>query len=217
MEIARFLVVSRRPLRRLTDPLKLTPPAPTIYLTWRIEMGSMETPDAREEIDERRLQLARRLLRHCARTGTVRAWTGMSADRVRKIYRRCISRTANGRSRPCGAYPIRVSYFFSTKQLEREVAWLSSLLILLDAIPSKDELARNTIEAKIARAEKICQSFETYCSLVPNPQISFERTLLLTGALARSNRLLLNSCPNCGALKVTETALPTRIRCVDCR
>ena len=47
----------------------------------------MRVSDDRYTRDRQRLDLALRLIRHEARTFTIRQWTGLSDDRIRKLYR----------------------------------------------------------------------------------------------------------------------------------
>ena len=47
----------------------------------------MRVSDDRYTRDQLRLDLAWRLIHHEARTFTIRQWTGLSDDRIRKLYR----------------------------------------------------------------------------------------------------------------------------------
>ena len=47
----------------------------------------MRVSDDRYTRDRERFDLALRLIRHEARTFTIRQWTGLSDDRIRKLYR----------------------------------------------------------------------------------------------------------------------------------
>jgi hypothetical protein len=46
----------------------------------------MRISENRYERDRQRLELALRFLTHEARTQTIRVWTGLSDDRIRKLY-----------------------------------------------------------------------------------------------------------------------------------
>jgi hypothetical protein len=46
---------------------------------------TMRVSDDRYTRDRQRLDLALRLIRHEARTFTIREWTGLSDDRIRKV------------------------------------------------------------------------------------------------------------------------------------
>ena len=51
----------------------------------------MRVSDDRYARDRQKLDLAVRLIRHEARTHTIRQWTGLSDDRIRKLYRSYVS------------------------------------------------------------------------------------------------------------------------------
>ena len=46
----------------------------------------MRATDDRYRGEQARFDLAVRMIKHEARTGTIRYWTGMSDDRIRKLY-----------------------------------------------------------------------------------------------------------------------------------
>src|SRR5688572_18099605 len=48
---------------------------------------TMRISDDRYSRDRLRLDLALRFIHHEARTHTIRAWTGLTDDRIRKLYR----------------------------------------------------------------------------------------------------------------------------------
>jgi len=52
--------------------------------TWE---AAMRVSDDRYTRDRQKFDLALRLIRHEARTFTIRQWTGLSDDRIRKLYR----------------------------------------------------------------------------------------------------------------------------------
>ena len=58
----------------------------------------MRITDDRYTRDRLRLDLALRLIRHEARTRTIRNWTGLTDDRIRKLYRLGKDRNWNAES-----------------------------------------------------------------------------------------------------------------------
>ena len=70
----------------------------------------MRLTDDRYRRDRMRLELAMRLIRHEARTQTIRRWTGLSDDRIRKLFRSYI-RPGSGVRRHRGKSPQQVGYF----------------------------------------------------------------------------------------------------------
>ena len=51
----------------------------------------MRVSDDRYTRDRQRLDVALRFIRHEARTQTIRVWTGLTDDRIRKLYRSYLS------------------------------------------------------------------------------------------------------------------------------
>ena len=73
----------------------------------------MRVSDDRYTRDRERLDLALRLIHHEARTFTIRQWTGLSDDRIRKLYRSYVmSDAASSVLRHRGKSPRQAAFFF---------------------------------------------------------------------------------------------------------
>src|SRR5712692_5980349 len=97
--------------------------------------NSMRISDDRYSRERLCLQLALRFLEHEARTQTIRAWTGLSDDRIRKIYRSYLSHVRRDLPRHRGKSPHQVAYFTRSLRLQEETAVLASVLSLLGVVP----------------------------------------------------------------------------------
>src|SRR5256884_6806103 len=104
----------------------------------------MRICDDRYRRERARMELALRFLRHEARTQTIRAWTGLSDDRIRKLYRSYMSQARRYLPRHRGKSPHQVAYFTRSLRLQQETAVLASVLSLLGVVP--------TAPAEIGRA-----------------------------------------------------------------
>ena len=190
----------------------------------------MRISDDRYSRERARMELALRFLRHEARTQTIRAWTGLSDDRIRKLYRSYMSQARRYLPRHRGKSPHQVAYFTRSLRLQEETAALASLLSLLGAVPATVTArppgadaadAASTVEVPgslpvLARGELLCQAFEAFRMYLPSAQISFEHAVFLASALTRGDQLRLGGCCDCGSLMVTER-LPLRdARCHRC-
>ncbi len=197
-------------------------------------MFRMRICDDRYARERARMELALRFLRHEARTQTIRAWTGLSDDRIRKLYRSYMSHVRRELPRHRGKSPHQVAYFSRSLRLQEETALLASMLSLLGVLPAAAQRASGTAGgtlrltcapggapgsvplASIGRGELLCQAFEAFRLLLPAAQISFEHAVFLAGALARGDQLRLGDCGGCGSLLVTER-FPLRLaRCAHC-
>jgi hypothetical protein len=188
----------------------------------------MRISDDRYSRERARLELALRFLRHEARTQTIRAWTGLSDDRIRKLYRSYMSQVRHFLPRHRGKSPHQVAYFTRSLRMQEETAVLASLLSLLGAVPetataASAGTARAAPAAEVpgsppalARGELLCQAFEAFRVMLPSAQISFEHAVFLATALARGDQLRLGGCCDCGSLMVTERFPLREARCHRC-
>jgi hypothetical protein len=196
-------------------------------------MPGMRICDDRYRRERARMELALRFLHHEARTQTIRTWTGLSDDRIRKLYRSYMTQTRRALPRHRGKSPHQVAYFTRSLRLQEETALLASMLSLLDVVPTAAPgasmaLGQSMLSARAAnasgpvpladvkRGELLCEAFEVFRLLLPAAQISFEHAVFLTTALARGDQLRLGDCSGCGSLMVTER-FPLRLaRCAHC-
>ncbi|HYM27296.1 MAG TPA: hypothetical protein VET66_04055 [Steroidobacteraceae bacterium] len=172
----------------------------------------MRISDDRYHRERARMELALRFLRHEARTQTIRAWTGLSDDRIRKLYRSYLGHARRQLPRHRGKSPHQVAYFSRSLRLQEETALLASVLSLLGALPAAEAAAT----PGLTRGELLCQAFEAYRLLLPSAQISFEHAVFLATALGRGDQLRLACCSECGGLLVTERFPLRSVRCQHC-
>ncbi len=198
--------------------------------------AGMRISDDRYSRERARMELALRFLRHEARTQTIRAWTGLSDDRIRKLYRSYLSQARRQLPRHRGKSPHQVAYFTRSLRLQEETALLASMLSLLGVVPVVAPPASATGGCAAApagavssgagtaalslpgvtRGELLCQAFEAFRLLLPAAQISFEHAVFLATALARGDQLRLGDCSDCGSLMVTERFPLRSARCTHC-
>jgi hypothetical protein len=187
----------------------------------------MRISDDRYNRERARMELALRFLRHEARTQTIRAWTGLSDDRIRKLYRSYLSHARRHLPRHRGKSPHQIAYFTRSPRLQEETTLLASVLSLLGALPAAPAAApagaalgsaaeAGTAAPGLTRGELLCQAFEAYRVLLPSAQISFEHAVFLTTALARGDQLRIGGCCDCGGLMVTERFPLRSGRCLHC-
>ena len=88
----------------------------------------MRVSDDRYTRDRQRFDLALRLIRHEARTFTIRQWTGLSDDRIRKLYKSyCQHGAAAAVTRHRGKSPRQAAFFFKNPDVTFHAAQLASL------------------------------------------------------------------------------------------
>jgi hypothetical protein len=200
--------------------------------------AGMRISDDRYSRERARMELALRFLHHEARTQTIRAWTGLSDDRIRKLYRSYLSQARRHLPRHRGKSPHQVAYFTRSVRLQEETALLASVLSLLGVVPAGASAAAGPAQSGttsaiaasaaaaaravnaslpgVARGVLLCQAFEAFRLLLPSAHISFEHAVFLATALARGDQLRLGDCSDCGSLMVTERFPLRSARCTRC-
>ena len=183
----------------------------------RIPRGHrMRVSDDRYSRDRLRLDLALRFIQHQARTQTIRRWTGLTDDRIRKLYRSYFAHCGRASApRPRGRSPAQAGYFLRSPRLKHETALLASACALLGALPQRASRPAGAVRG-IAQALLLCQAYEAYRMLVPGARVSFEHLLFMVDALIRGDELKLAECTGCGALLVVERVTLVAVRCLHC-
>ena len=187
----------------------------------------MRVTDDRYNRDRLRLELALRLIGHEARTHTIRLWTGLSDDRIRKLFRAYIRPSAGVRRRR-GKSPQQAAFFLRSGAGAEDAQALAAMLLLFGVVTTPAAAAAVASDAplgtrrraaaqqpSLARGRLLCEAFETYRRIVPQPRIDFEHAVYLADALQRGDELRLRWCSGCDAVSVTERAMlrPTSCRC----
>src|SRR6187455_3586173 len=179
----------------------------------------MRISDDRYSRDRLRLDLALRFIHHEARTHTIRAWTGLTDDRIRKLYRTYLYEAGGAKvARHRGKSPRQAAFFTRSLRMRRESAVFASVSSLFGLITRDSITVERAAQPAptVARGALLCEAFETYRALVGEPQISFEHAVFLLGALHAGDELRVAHCRDCAGVLVTDRlALRTPV-CNDC-
>jgi hypothetical protein len=176
----------------------------------------MRISDNRYTRDRLRLDLALRFMRHEARTHTIRKWTGLTDDRIRKLYRSYLEMETGRVARHRGKSPGQASFFIRTPRVQQETAVLASLFCLLGVVPTAVVVDAENPLPGVTRGERLCQAYEAYLMLVPSFHITFEHAVLLVNELARGVELRMEDCAGCGALLVVDSLTLRNPKCTRC-
>ena len=178
----------------------------------------MRVSDDRYTRDRERLDLALRLIRHEARTFTIRQWTGLSDDRIRKLYR---SYVLNGDAREVtrhrGKSPRQAAFFFRNPELNFEAAQLASLFVMYGLVgASQRGLEPRYRVGSLESGVLLCRAYEAYLEMHKPVGISFEHAWFLLLALARHDEVGVARCPACGALRLRDLLARHKHHCSNC-
>lgn len=180
----------------------------------------MRISDAQYQRERLRFDLALRFIQLEARTRTIRVWTGLTDDRIRRLCRSCAGGDGGDGGtdvhRYRGKSPQAASYFTRSPAMRQEAAVLASVCYLLGVMPASRVADAQRSLPGVQRGVALCEAFETYRRLVQTPRISFEHAVFLVLALARADELVATLCNDCrGLIVVDRYALPAR-RCYSC-
>ena len=178
----------------------------------------MRISDDRYHRDRVRFDLAMRMIRHSARTCTIRAWTGLSDDRIRRLYREyLIEQCHSPNPRQRGKSPRQIEIFLRSPEMLAEGEQLASLFSVLGVVhPSHDLPKRTDPVLTIECGEQFCAAYETHVTMHGSSQVSFEHASFLLIALTRLYGLHLAWCPRCGRLRLRDALAPRDTPCLHC-
>jgi Flagellar transcriptional activator (FlhC) len=179
----------------------------------------MRVSDDRYTRDRQRLDLALRLIEHEARTFTIRQWTGLSDDRIRKLYRSyCQHDAAAAVTRHRGKSPRRAAFFFRNSEVTFHAAQLASLYLIYDLLGSSSSgLESRYRVGSLESGTLLCHAYEAYLDLHAPVSISFEHAWFLLLALARRDEVGMARCEDCGGLRLCDLLARHKQTCGNCQ
>ena len=179
----------------------------------------MRVSDDRYTRDRQRLDLALRLIRLEARTFTIRQWTGLSDDRIRKLYRSyCLTEGTKTVLRHRGKSPRQAAFFFRNSELNFQAAQLTSLFVIYGLLRGSPKRVESSYRlGSLDSGSLLCQTYEAYCELHAPIKISFEHAWFLLTALARNDELGIARCEDCGGVKLRDLLAKRKISCGNCQ
>ena len=178
----------------------------------------MRVSDDRYTRDRERLDLALRLIHHEARTFTIKQWTGLSDDRIRKLYRSYVMDTVACRvKRHRGKSPRQAAFFFRNPDLNFQAAQLTSLFVVYGLLYGADDaLVSRYRVGSFESGTLLCQAYEAYIEFHAPAGISFEHAWFLLLALSRHDELGVARCAACGGVRLRDLLAKRRIGCGNC-
>jgi DNA-directed RNA polymerase subunit RPC12/RpoP len=163
------------------------------------------------------MEVALRMIRHEARTATIRECTGISEDRIRKLYRSYFGGAANSPHRKRGKSPQQIHCLTHNLQARTDSALMASIVHSIGVL---DEIMRGPnkrIDASAAAV--ICDAYELFAMLRPTLQpsdFSLEHAWFLIRALAEGTEIAATHCSRCAGLTVQDIYAPPRPLCPTC-
>jgi Flagellar transcriptional activator (FlhC) len=178
----------------------------------------MRISDDRYTRDRQRLDLALRFIHHEARTFTIRQWTGLSDDRIRKLYRSYVMHHGVRHVlRHRGKSPRQAAFFFKSAEVNFQAAQLGSMFLLYGLVAgAADGLVPRYRVGSLDSGTLLCRAYEAYLELHAPANISFEHAWFLLLALARHDEVAIARCPACRGLRLRDLLAKHKLACSNC-
>jgi len=167
----------------------------------------MRLTDDRYANERSQFELALRMIRHEARTRTIRECTGLSDDRIRKLYStyfRNSGLTEIRRRR--GKSPRQITRFVKNADHQLQSTTLVALYNagLLLRIDERNRVHPCWPRPGVEYGHRLCRAFETYLLLHERPLLSFEWAWTLLQSMCRGDELYLAVCSRCDGRYVQD-------------
>jgi hypothetical protein len=178
----------------------------------------MRVSDAGYARDLRSFNLAMRMLSHEARTRTISAWTGLSADRVRKLSK--LQRREKPQKvprRPPGPTPRQLAALLTSPGLRTEADTIAGVCQMLKVLPTQPVANAKTSLPNLARGERLCAALELFQDFVPHARLTFDQLVMLLNNLAEGEQWAIARCTGCPAMVVADRLTLERPLCEDCQ
>jgi hypothetical protein len=163
--------------------------------------------------DRQRHDLALRMIRHEARTCTIRTCTGLSDDRIRRLYQTYANHVPEvSMRRHRGKSPRQTSFFTRNTQAQFESSLLAGLFVafgLLESVPAKSEIS-------LSSGARFCDAYETHVQVLESSSLSFEHAWFLLQLLRRNTGVGASRCRHCEGQYLHDRSTVVRRACPAC-
>ena len=167
----------------------------------------MRLTDDRYAAERSQFELALRMIRHEARTGTIRDCTGLSDDRIRKLYATYFRDTGvSDVRRRRGKSPRQIALFVKNATYQLQATTLIALFCagLLLRVDDDNKVHSCWPRPDVEFGHRVCRAFETYLLLHNQPLLNFEWTWNLLQSITCNDELSLAVCSACRARYVQD-------------
>lgn len=168
--------------------------------------------------DRQRHDLALRMIRHEARTHTIRRCTGLTDDRIRRLYRTYLGAEVETQlpvRRRRGKSPRQVAFFTRSAQLQFESSFLAGVFTTFGLL--RERRMPLPGQAALDFGTIFCDAYETHRQLLESANITFEHAWFLLQLLHRGEQLRITHCRQCRTDYVHDLINLTQRSCPTCR
>lgn len=146
--------------------------------------------------DRQRHDLALRMIGHEARTCTIKACTGLTDDRIRRLYKTLTDHhsTMTVRRRR-GKSPRQIAFFTRNAQVQFESSFLAGVFTAFGLTQQQGATSEECPSLEFG--QRFCDAYETHRQLLDRAVVSFEHAWFLLQLLNRRNELKSTRCRRC--------------------
>ena len=178
----------------------------------------MRLTDDRYSGERSQFELALRMIRHEARTRSIRECTGLSDDRIRKLYATYFRNSGmTDIKRRRGKSPRQIARFVKNAENQLQATTLVALFAagLLIRIDQDDFVHPCWPRPDVEFGHRLCRAYETYLLLHRRPALSFEWAWNLLAVRFPQRRTVPRKLLNTAALSTSR--MPTRSTAASAR
>jgi len=160
----------------------------------------MRLTDDRYSTEQRQFALAVRMIGHEARTRTIRECTGLSDDRIRKVYATYFRNAPScGIRRRRGKSPRQVTRFVKNPANQLQATTLVALFAAsrLIRIDAGNRVVACWPRPGVEFGHRLCRAYETYRLLHDDARLGFEWAWNLLRSICYNDELYLAVCAHC--------------------
>lgn len=179
----------------------------------------MRLTDDRYAGERSQFELALRMIRHEARTRTIRECTGLSDDRIRKLYARYFRNSGlSNIKRRRGKSPRQVQRYVKSPVNQSQATTLVALFCagLLIRIDADDHVHSRWPRPDVEFGHRLCRAYETYLLLHADTKFNFEWAWNLLHCISYNDELYLAVCGTCDARYVQDAYAIDSKLCPTC-
>ncbi len=168
----------------------------------------MRLTDDRYSGERSQFELALRMIGHEARTHTIKECTGLSDDRIRKLYSTYfLNGGKSGVKRRRGKSPRQVTRYVQNTENQMQATSLVALFVasLLIRIDESGHVHACWPRPGVEFGHRLCRAYETYLLMHDDPRLNFEWAWNLLYCISCNDELYLAACGACDARYVQDS------------
>jgi hypothetical protein len=168
--------------------------------------------------DRQRHDLALRMIRHEARTCTIRACTALTDDRIRRLCKTLARYQARQQAnlkvrRRRGKSPRQIAFFTRNVLVQFESSFLTGVFAAFGLLRPRTAAGE---DSSLEFGQLFCDAYETHLQLLRTTRISFEHAWFLLQLLVRGGTLQLARCRHCYSRYLRDAFNVARRTCPIC-